>query len=229
MDGVSTPMRYRPVVAITGPRKGGFSRFFIAMSVFLAGGWPRMVVPGNEQSSIHFDALIISGGDDLNYALFENETCELDDIIDSSRDALEYALLHEAVMERKPVLGICRGYQLINVFFGGSLMKDIRRFGQKVRYSPLAWKPIEINEKSCLAEITGTGRLKINTLHHQAVEEPAPGFEVCAEDNRGIIQSIRYKHSLDIYGVQWHPEYLFYLSSHFKLFVNLIKRADPAI
>lgn len=228
MDGVFAPMRSRPVVAITGPKKGGFSRFFIALSVFLAGGRPKMVVPGNEQEQMPFDALIISGGDDLNYALFENETCELDDIIDSKRDALEYALLHEAVVERKPVLGICRGYQLINVFFGGTLMKDIRRFGQKVRYSPLAWKPIEIREKSCLAEITGTGRLKINTLHHQAVEEPAPGFEVCAEDNKGIIQSIRYQSGLDIYGVQWHPEYLFYLSSHFRLFVNLINAAEDA-
>lgn len=217
-------MRSRPVVAITGPDKGGFSRFFIVLAVWLAGGRPRLVTPKIDFATKDFDALIISGGDDLNHALFEEESCELDDIIDSKRDALEYTMLLKAVQEKHPVMGICRGYQLINVFFGGTLIKDIRKPGQKLRYTPLAWKPVKIDAKSCLKTIVGKNRIKINTLHHQAIKTPANGFQICAKDREGIIQSIRHDER-EIFGIQWHPEYLFYRKEHFLLFKHLITQA----
>ncbi len=220
-------MGYRPTIAITGPKKGGFSRFFAAVSVFLAGGKPTLVAPDGENQTKEFDGLIITGGDDLERAFFEEDFCELDEIISKHRDALEYRMLHKASNENKPVMGICRGYQLINIYFGGSLYYDIRKANERLKYSILPWKKIDINSQCTLGKINQEDSLQINTLHHQAVKDPAPGFRVCAKDKEGIIQSIEDK-KRGIFGVQWHPEYLLYMPSSFRLFLTLIRRAKSS-
>lgn len=214
-------MHHRPVVAITGPKRGGIARFFISLGVWLAGGIPHLYPPGRSVEDAAFDALIISGGDDLDHALYEKEFCDLEDIIESERDAQEYRLLHLAYERDLPVFGICRGYQLINVYFGGLLDKDITLTHGRVRYSFLPWKRINIREGSFLRSLVNRPTIKINTLHHQAVDIPAKYFRVCARDHNGMIQAIEHK-SRPIGGVQWHPEYLLWHPSHFRLFRTFI-------
>jgi putative glutamine amidotransferase len=221
--GVSK-MRTRATVIVTGPRKGTISRFFICFALFLAGVKSKVVIPGDDIKNLKMDGLIISGGDDLYHALFEQETCELEEVINYQRDLLEYTLLYRAIKEKKPVLGICRGYQLINVFFGGTLHKDIRKGDYKYRYTPFPWKKIELKEDGLLCEIVQKQSLKINTLHYQAVDKLAKKFRLEAVDDYNITQAISSKsHDFLIFGVQWHPEYLFYMKSHFKIFKKLVE------
>jgi putative glutamine amidotransferase len=217
-------VRARPLVAITGPKRAGVARFFIALSVWLAGGRPKLFLTGRSAASDPFDALIISGGNDLEHQLYENDFCDLEEIIDAKRDAHEYALLHRALEEGRPVFGICRGYQLLNVYFGGSLDKDISvKFGP-IRYSLWPWKRIALHPHSFLYRSFHQQRISINTLHHQAVEEAAPEFFVAAVDTKGMVQAIEHER-LPLFGVQWHPEYLIWRRSQLQLFKNFVSLA----
>lgn len=230
MDRTMSFSRSRPLIVITGPNKGYISRFFIRLSLLLCGARSQVVRPKDNYSNLEMDGLIISGGDDLYYAFFEEESCELDDVITYKRDVLEYTLLHKAIEKNIPVFGICRGYQLINIFFGGKLYKDIRKEGYEYRYTPFAWKNISIKSKGLLQKVLKRREIQINTLHHQAVKDIPKNFKVEAMDEYEIIQSISYRDSKSlIYGVQWHPEYLFFMKNHLKLFKLLVQTASNGI
>lgn len=218
--------RTRPLIVVTGPKKGFISRFFIIVSLFLCGARSKIVSPKKPYSNINMDGLLISGGDDLYNAFIEEKTCKLEDIINYERDVLEYNLLNKAIEKNKPVFGICRGYQLINLFFGGELYKDIRKEGYIYRYTPFAWKSIKIKKNGLLHTHLNISNIKINTLHHQAIKKAPKSFTVEALDKYNIIQSISKKDKTNlIFGVQWHPEYLFYMKDHLKLFKILVNKA----
>lgn len=220
-------LHHKPTIIVTGPKKGFVSRFFIIFSLFLCGARTKIITPNKPYDDLEMDGLLISGGNDLYNAFIEDKTCKIEDVISYERDVLEYKLLNKAVENNKPVFGICRGYQLINIFFGGELFKDIRRDGYDYKYTPLPWKNISIEKGGILASCLKTSTLKINTLHHQAVKKLPESFKLEAVDKYNIIQSISKKDDDNlIFGVQWHPEYLFYKRQHlkiFKIFVDTVK------
>ncbi|XPV67813.1 MAG: gamma-glutamyl-gamma-aminobutyrate hydrolase family protein [Halarcobacter sp.] len=216
----------KPLVIVTGPKKGFISRYFIKFCIFLSGGKSKIITENSKFKNLEMDALLISGGDDLYNAFIDKDTCEIDDIITYERDVLEYKLLYKAIEENKPVFGICRGYQLINVYFGGDLYEDIRNDGYDYRYTPFAWKNIFLKKGRQLNFLTKQREIKINTLHHQAVKTVPKNFKIEAIDKDNIIQSISMKTKKNlIFGVQWHPEYLFFMKSHLKLFKMLVNSA----
>ncbi|WP_375723167.1 gamma-glutamyl-gamma-aminobutyrate hydrolase family protein [Arcobacter sp. KX21116] len=220
-------LHHRPTIIVTGPKKGFVSRFFIIFSLFLCGARTKIITPNKPYDDLEMDGLLISGGNDLYNAFIEDKTCKIEDVISYERDVLEYTLLNKAVENNKPVFGICRGYQLINIFFGGELCKDIRRDGYDYKYTPLPWKTISVTKGGILDTCLKTSNLKINTLHHQAVQKLPESFKLEAVDKYNIIQSISKKDDNNlIFGVQWHPEYLFYKKQHlkiFKIFVDTVK------
>ena len=124
------------------------------------------------------------------------------------RDAWEFLLLDEAVKLRLPVLGICRGCQMINVYFGGTLWQDIpsERPGE-ITHRSEHLHGIRLAADSRLARILGVDGLQVNSLHHQAVKAPAPGFRAVAFAPDGVVESIEGE-ALPIVGVQFHPERL---------------------
>ena len=138
-----------------------------------------------------FDGFLFIGGDDVNPKLYGEEISPECGFISNARDKFEIALLNEVMKFKKPVLGICRGIQLINVALGGSLYQHI---------------PDHINARH---DITyNNERINVNSYHHQAVKYVSPLLEVSARADDGIIEALDMPDYGYFHAVQWHPEIL---------------------
>ncbi|ADC70707.1 MULTISPECIES: gamma-glutamyl-gamma-aminobutyrate hydrolase family protein [Thioalkalivibrio] len=144
-------------------------------------------------------------------------------VLDVERDRLEKALIHRALDEHRPVLGICRGMQLINVVRGGTLQQDLAEFYVETPQarSLLPVKPVMLDGRSHLAEILGAGAIHVNALHNQAVDQLGQGMRIVGREETGVVQAIEAEHGWCI-GVQWHPEYLPQKTRHQRLFRALV-------
>ena len=214
----------RPVIGVTGNAKRiSPSWQCIRLSIFLAGGRAKRISIKTPQKQHKFAALVISGGDDIHPSLYGGEVMEKASY-DRKRDALEMHYIKYALKNNKPLLGICRGYQLINVVCGGSLYPDIRPMRRKTSNKSmlLARKPVRLKADSKLAKIVGKTHLKVNSLHHQAINTLGNNLVATAFDADNFIQAIEAADNQAILGVQWHPEYLLYKKSQRRLFRWLI-------
>lgn len=147
--------------------------------------------------------------------------------LDKDRDKLEFHLVDQAIKRGMPVLGICRGAQLINVYFKGDLYKEIEPlYLEHVnRVSIFPVKKVTLKPGSKLAEILQKQQLKVNALHHQAVKEPGQGIEIVAREENGVVQAIESTAHRFVIGVQWHPEYLINKKNQRKIFKYLVECA----
>lgn len=151
------------------------------------------------------DGLLLPGGYDIDPMYYGQEVAGSEDI-DREMDELQFAVLDRFVKAGKPVFGICRGQQIINVYFGGSL---IQHLNTSFRHS---WEGDEQDkvhdsraEADCwLARLYGT-RFPVNSAHHQAVDRPGRGIRPAQWAEDGVVEAI-YHESLPVYSVQWHPE-----------------------
>ena len=152
------------------------------------------------------DVLLLCGGEDVEPRRYGTEPSPRLGEVNLRRDAWEYLLLDEAVKRRLPVFGICRGCQLINVYFGGTLWQDLpsERPGEIVHRSKDG-HAIRIVAGSRLANSLGTDGLKVSSSHHQAVKDLASGFRATAFAPDGVVEAIESE-TLPITGVQFHPE-----------------------
>ena len=163
-----------------------------------------------------FDGFVFSGGGDVDPALYGGHLDATVHSIDPERDDFERALIPLVLEADKPLLAICRGAQILNVALGGSLYEDIpSALPAALRHD---WYPniprdylahtVEIEPGSRLAEILGTRKLRTNSLHHQAIRQPAPGLEVVARAEDDVIEAVELPGKRFAIGVQWHPECL---------------------
>ncbi len=161
--------------------------------------------PGDKAPD-HFDGLCLSGGGDVAPARYdESDPGRLCDGINESRDELELALTALAQKRDLPVLGLCRGFQVLNVAFGGKLLLHVE--GHRDQAGKAVTHVITPAADSLLAAACGTAAFAVNSHHHQAVDARtlAPGLRAtaCAGDIIEAIESIAHRW---IVGVQWHPE-----------------------
>lgn len=170
------------------------------------------------------DALIIGGGNDISPEHYKGQIDEKVKL-DPERDQLEIEWIKKALDENTPLLGICRGAQLINVVLGGSLHQDIREIRQFTYNRPglLPTKQVKLKKGSKLARICGTDHLRVNSLHHQAVNDAGRSIHVVGRDLDDIVQAFETTDQRLIFGVQWHPEYLLYLPSQLAIFRWLVQ------
>ena len=186
-------------------------------SVATAGGIP-LAIPLIEDLSLltdmlaRTDGVIISGGSDILPYLYGEQMRPGIGQIDPVSDEMELEIARQTLKSEKPVLGICRGIQVLAVAAGGSLIQDINT---QVPNALLHWQSspkntfahqVELNAESKLAQFIGPNRIWVNSHHHQAVREVPPELLITARASDGVIEAL--EHSLHPFylGVQWHPE-----------------------
>lgn len=216
----------RPRIGITtSDHKSRIAWFFDWLAVWRHGGRPLRLSPSRPVPEA-LDGLIIGGGDDIEAHLYGGEM-QLDVRVDPQRDELELALLARFIPRDCPVLGICRGAQMINVYLGGTLDGDIytTHQGLKRRRTVLPRKTVDIVGGSQLYRILGVSWCRINSLHHQAVQRAGQGIEIVARDREGLVQGIESVHHDFLIGVQWHPEWLIFNRPQQRLIRALVDAA----
>ena len=170
------------------------------------------------------DGFLIPGGQDIDPARYGARREPRTHRSATSRDAMEQALIHAAVAAGKPILGICRGMQSLNVALGGTLRQDIAPsvalpVAGHVQSRPFDMPAhmVDIVEGTKLAEVVGAPRLGVNTIHHQCVGELGEGLVVSAvSPDDGVIEGIELPSARFVVGVQWHPEYMWRTRPHSK-------------
>ena len=202
------------------------SWYAIRLCLWLAGAQAIRIDVNRRHPVEHLDGVLVSGGDDIHPGLYGSEHLA-DKEYDHDRDALEQSYIRYALDERVPLFGICRGYQMINVMMGGSLHVDIRRMRKRTSNfgTILPRKQVELEPDSFIARLTGRSRLRVNSLHYQAVDQVGEELRVTGRDRDDFVQVLEHDNDSPILGVQWHPEYLFYLPSHLRLFRWLVGQA----
>lgn len=216
-------------VGVTGNgRRWAPSWWCTALALRLAGAVPERISICHPPSGAPLDALIIGGGNDISP---EHYNGDLNAKVrsDPARDRLEIEWIHKALTLNIPLLGICRGAQLINVALGGNLYQDIRYLRSRTSNRPglLPTKRVCLDADSRLARICGKNVIRVNSLHHQAIKDPGVGLMTVGWDRDQIVQAVESASKGRILGVQWHPEYLLYLPSQFAIFKSLL-RSEPS-
>jgi len=194
--------------APTGPRRLMLSKAY-SNAVAAAGGIPLLAAEACPQQLAELcDALLLSGGDDLDPTLYGE--MPLNDTLrpDPERDHFELALTQAFLALGKPVFGICRGCQVLNCVLGGTLYQDLpEQLGVNHSDSQLRHS-ITCAEDSVLSRLFGP-QFSVNSTHHQAVRDIAPGLKITARSADGVVESFEGIHPGQLlWGVQFHPEHL---------------------
>lgn len=179
------------------------------------------------------DAVVFTGGGDVDPLYFGEEPVSSQRIT-PTRDAFEISLARELLKAQKPVLGICRGMQVLNIAAGGDIFQDLslQDNGGRViqhRQNAPGWYPthwIEVRQGSLLAHIWGQARVRVNSFHHQAIRSLAPGFKAVAVASDGVVEAMEREGNGFVLGVQWHPELMWAKDTYQRqLFASLVKAA----
>jgi putative glutamine amidotransferase len=219
----------RPIIGITGkPQdvpavtltiRAYLSAHTYTDSIRHAGGLPIILVPidpGDADDVLdRIDGLLLTGGGDVSPSMYGKDPEETVRGVNEERDIFELALVRRAKERKLPVMGICRGLQVINVALGGTLIQDLPSHtgvhghdivGEGV-YEPHLEAMVE--DGSRIADIIGAGRHCINSIHHQAVDELGSGLSIAAVAVDGTIEAIEHEDTeWPLIAVQWHPEFL---------------------
>lgn len=162
------------------------------------------------------DGLLLTGGGDLDPALFNGETHPKVYGVEPARDHLEIGLTRIAVESGLPLLGICRGVQVMNVALGGTLYTHLAdQFPNPLRHDYFTETPrdylahrVTVDDQSRLAAILGKTKLEVNSLHHQGLNRLAPSLKPTAWATDGLVEGVEIDEHPFAVGVQWHPEWL---------------------
>ncbi len=214
----------KPIIGITcsykmGGQQGSRLASYV-MAVETAGGVPLILVPLRDTANLEYqveliDGLLLTGGVDIDPRHYGEEPHQCLGTIEPDRDGYEIPLTRRAVEKKMPLLGICRGMQIMNVALGGSLHQDIatalKRTIKHRQEAPnwYATHSIVIEENTNTQRILGAKSIRVNSFHHQAINKPGEDLIVAARsETDGVVEAIEGTGNLPFLGVQWHPEAL---------------------
>jgi putative glutamine amidotransferase len=231
----------RPVIGITTDYNERMTQYMLpygyATSIEKAGGLPFLLPYKTDLSLIPqivdaLDGVLFAGGNDLDPSAYGEEWHPMAVPIDPDRQKFEMALLAEVEKRHKPLLGVCLGCQLLNVYRGGKLTQflpdDNREEPIEHRRFGLDWSKrhaINLESDSAVAKFLGKTEVIANSSHKQAVKVPGKGLRVIATAPDGVIEGIEDPSMPLFVGVQWHPERMSDEGDHLALFKLLVDKA----
>ncbi|SKB80820.1 gamma-glutamyl-gamma-aminobutyrate hydrolase family protein [Malaciobacter marinus] len=221
-------MAKKPLIGICLPNKGNFfAELFIRFNLYLSGAKSVSLRANNHISKDKIDGMILSGGSDINPVLYGGRKDAHNTKLDKKRDAFELDMISYAVKRKIPIFGICRGAQLLNIFFEGDLYPTILDFDEYIIHqnSIFPIKDVYVKKKTKLFDILKKDKIKANSIHNQAINKVGESLKVTAE-HEGLIQAIEKRNYPFMLAVQWHPEYLFYIKEHRELFNDFVKACN---
>ena len=169
------------------------------------------------------DALIITGGADVDPINYNAPADPRLGATDPVRDAADLAITRAAVDSNVPTLATCRGIQVLNVAMGGSLVQHVDEHMRIDMYNEDV-HDVEIDPTSRLATILGTAAMGVNSMHHQVIDRLGTGVRAVAHNHDGHIEAIELDTAPAVLGVQWHPELLRHRGDHLALFEDLVRQ-----
>ena len=215
--GISSSIIVDDLGSFAGYKRAYVNKDYVD-AVVRAGGVP-LIIPFTTNKEVIIsqaqliDGLILSGGHDINPYNYGQEPSQKIGEIFPERDIYEMILLEESKKRDIPILGICRGFQLINVAAGGTLYQDLSLIPgnilkhNQVSNPTLKTHKIEIKKNSFISSIFGKETM-VNSFHHQAIDKVADDFIVVARASDGVVEAIEHKTYKFLVAVQWHPEML---------------------
>lgn len=230
----------RPVIGITCGQQRRKSEVFLRkeylLKIYQAGGLPYIIPVSPDRQFLEdlfrgCDGLLLTGGGDLDPLSYqERPGARLSRNIDGERDSYEKYLLELAQIGNRPVLAICRGMQLVNIYCGGTLFQDIEtETPGMIRHQPLpGLRTVEHrieNQEGTKAHMIMGKRRRVNSNHHQAVKKVGTGLIASAFSEDGIIEAVEADGPWWLVGVQWHPERLSGRDAMPELFAAFIQAA----
>ena len=209
-----------PVIGLTGNFQDGNCMLAEGyyQSILKAGGTPFIIPCYDDADALintleKLDGILLTGGADINPLFLGEEPVKELHGINPRRDRQELLLTRLAADRQIPILGICRGIQTMNAAFGGPLYQDIhsQMEGTRIKHSQeldrsYASHTVTIEKDTLLHNLFKADTIAVNSFHHQAVKEAAPGFRVCARATDGVIEAMESTEYKSMLGVQWHPE-----------------------
>lgn len=220
----------KPRIGITKPTQIRFSApyFTIWISIWLSGGIPVVLKHMKKKPSI--DGLVLGGGKDVYPALYQQKA-KSGYLYDRERDYMEKNWLDYALARKLPVLGICRGAQMLNVHLGGNLHMDLSLVYSEANYPHNFFayqffrKKILLSQNTLMHRIFNCDEMMVNSIHKQSIDKLGKGLKVTAREPNGIIQAVEKEDHPFLMGVQFHPERLIYQRRFRKLFQVFIRAA----
>lgn len=227
----------KPVIGVTtdSERKNGYYyqrlNEWNLKSISDNGGIPFMFQITSDDEIIEkylemVDGILFTGGNDVNPQYYGEDPIKEIGVLDCERDAFELKLYRKAVEKDIPILGICRGSQIMNVASGGKLYQDVytQKNGTNSHsyefFGAFEYHNVDIITDSKLFEILKVSELKTNSYHHQSIKEPAKGYKPTAFAKDGIIECIESENLTFAVGIQWHPEVMY---NKLPIFANIFK------
>ena len=228
----------RPIIGVTsyGRHQDG-DQFYLPTgyvdAVRNAGGTPIILPPGESdlEAILHLlNGLIFAGGGDIDPSRYGGSPHPKVDRVNPERDSFELELARRAFDENKPIMGICRGFQLLNVASGGDLIQHVPEvFGDAVQHrredGKAAQHKVTIQPESRLAQIVGRDQISVKSKHHQALGKIPSEWRVAARAADGVVEAVEHQHLPWAVSVLWHPELSLDDPNHQKLFQALIMEA----
>ena len=223
----------RIVETATGPALLHTSSRFYVESVERAGGVP-VILPVLDPDTVEYmlpavSGVLLTGGGDVAPSRYGGRPIAETHNVDPMRDAFEIQLIRSAVEIDMPLLAICRGMQVLNVAMGGSLVQHVPHVTGQQHDRIDRWHEgvhkVKIEPDSHLADALGATEIEVNSMHHQAVDEAAPGTRAVAWAEDDTVEAIEVDGAPHIVAVQWHPELLEDWPEHQGLFRQLVEHS----
>ena len=241
MDAVQSPkVANKPLIGISlgyNPKKNSVNTVYV-QSVLKNGGVPYLVPVTDDVETLRqivsqLDGLVMTGGEDINPKFYGEENHPELGEVNHERDSYDLTLVKLAIEHNVPILGICRGLQLINVALGGTLYQDLpSQHSQQINHRQesgtiLAHKVL-VTPNTQTSKVLGVSELMANSLHHQAIKKLAPGLKITGKAEDGVVEMIEGYPTRPILAVQYHPEYFASEGDTLmsKFFRHLINKAD---